>query len=289
MQYTLERDGLTLTVSSLGAEVQSLTAFGREWIWEGDPQVWGKHAPLCFPWCGRVRDGWFTVDGKRFEAGAHGFARELDHVLTGRTEDSLSFRLESDDSTLARYPFPFRLDTVHRLEDHALRTTCTVTNTGGGVLPFQIGFHFAFALPLAPGQATTDHRVVFDGPQQAREVKVAPPGLVVGEEPRFPGAAEVTLDDHLFDNDSICLTGLTTRTFRLECAAGPALEVETGDFPYVLLWSKPGPMRFLCIEPWTGIPDRADTDHDFFKRPALTLLQPGESRSMTHLVRLLPR
>ena len=282
MLYTLERPGAAVTVSSLGAEVQSLRAGGREWIWSGDPAVWGRHAPLCFPWCGRLKDGWFGRDGARYENGPHGFARDLEHTLAQAAEDRLHFRLESTPETLARYPWPFRLDTVHRLEGRTLTTTCTVTNTGDGPMPFQLGFHFAFALP---GEGESALR--FQCPEQPVEV-LTPGGLVAGTRSRFDGQTLVPLDGQLFDDDSICLTGLRSKALRLELAGGGEVEVGVEGFPYVLLWSKPGTPRFLCIEPWHGLPDCADSDHDLFRRPAVRVLAPGADFTAVHTVTVFP-
>ena len=281
MEYTLQRGALSLAVSDLGAEVQSLRCGERAYLWSGDPAVWAGHAPLCFPWCGRLRDNYFLRDGVRYDNRNHGFAREMVHVLDHQTETELAFRLESSPDTLARYPWPFRLETVHRLEPHGLTTRCTVTNTGDSPMPFQLGFHFAFALP-EEGTA----RICFQVPEEPEEI-LTPGGLVAGRRPRFTGQTAVELDEHLFDADSICLSGLCSKALRLERPDGAALEVGVEGYPCVLLWSKPGKPRFVCIEPWHGLPDAADSDHDLTHRPAVRILAPGETFAAEHRITLL--
>ena len=59
-------------------------------------------------------------------------------------------------------------------------------------------------------------------------------------------------------------------------------------FPQVLIWSKPGPMRFLCIEPWYGLPERVDGGHDLFRRPCVQVLEPGQDFTCTQTAELLP-
>ena len=282
MNHVLTRNGMTLTVSAKGAEVCSLKTGEREWIWCGDPAIWGRHAPLCFPLCGKLKDGYFELDGQRYEMGQHGFARDLEHTLVEQTEDALHFRLESSEDTLNRYPWQFRLDTVHRLTENQLTTACTVTNAGGSPMPFQIGYHFAFAIPEEGTNV-----VKFQCPEEAVQV-LTPGGLTAGTQPRFTGESEVVLHEHIFDDDSICLHGLKSKVLRLEKADGGALEVGTAEFPYVLLWSKPGLPGFMCIEPWHGLPDRVEGDHDLFHRPAVKVLQPGESFTATHALALFP-
>ena len=46
----IKNDQLTLEISSLGAELQSIKdANGNEYLWDGDAKYWGKRSPLLFP------------------------------------------------------------------------------------------------------------------------------------------------------------------------------------------------------------------------------------------------
>lgn len=282
VEYEMRQGSLGIRVSDRGAELCSLTAWGREWMWQGDPAVWGRHAPTCFPWCGRLKDGWFEQDGRRYENGAHGFARDRVHTLVEQGENRLSFRLDADGDTLARYPWRFRLDTCYTVREDSLHVTYQVENRDSRPMPFQVGFHHAFALPLAAGAATRDHVIRFERAETPEEIVTGPEGLVSGKRPRFTGETEIELTDTLFDQDSICLTSLRSRWVEVALkGGGPALRLGMEGFPYVLLWSKPGPMRFVCIEPWYGLPDRLDGDHNLFRRPAIQVLQPGETFSCT--------
>ena len=284
MDHCLEREGMAIRVSEAGAELQSLTALGREWMWSGDPAVWGRRAPTCFPWCGRLKDGYFQREGTRYENSPHGFAREYPHTLAERRKDALVFRLNWSGETLRRYPWKFRLETEYAIREGRLFSTYRVKNVDQKPMPFQVGFHYAFALTLAAGLRTEDHELRFAGAEEPVEV-LTPGGMVEGTRPRFTGADRVELDDHLFDNDSICLSNLKTPWIELGTKApGPALRLGMEGFPYVLLWSKPGPMRFVCVEPWHGLPDDQNGDHDLFHRPAVRVLAPGEEFSCTQTI-----
>ena len=56
MQYTIENEYLRLTVDTHGAEAVSVVnkATGAEMLWCGDPAVWGRHAPILFPYTGKL-------------------------------------------------------------------------------------------------------------------------------------------------------------------------------------------------------------------------------------------
>src|SRR5699024_7041965 len=63
MDYQIRNDVLALTASSRGAELQALYSRSKEdWgslLWDGTPEIWPRRAPVCFPWCGKMEDGWF--------------------------------------------------------------------------------------------------------------------------------------------------------------------------------------------------------------------------------------
>ena len=50
MQYSIENDILRLTVDSHGAEPVSVIhkPTGAELLWQADPAVWNRHAPIFF-------------------------------------------------------------------------------------------------------------------------------------------------------------------------------------------------------------------------------------------------
>ena len=82
MQYTIKNTHLSLTVDSLGAQMTSIkNEAGEEMLWQADKSVWGYHAPMLFPWVGKMKEGKFFVEGEEFAAANHGFIRNVEHTL----------------------------------------------------------------------------------------------------------------------------------------------------------------------------------------------------------------
>ena len=65
MRYTIENEFIRLTVDSLGAEMVSVidVSTGREMLWCADPAVWNRHAPILFPYAGKLTGGHFPCRG----------------------------------------------------------------------------------------------------------------------------------------------------------------------------------------------------------------------------------
>ena len=77
MIHTIQNRHLAVQVDDLGAQLCSVRSpDGTEYIWQADPAIWGRHAPLLFPVIGRLQDGQYTLDGQVFSIPIHGFARD---------------------------------------------------------------------------------------------------------------------------------------------------------------------------------------------------------------------
>ena len=71
MQAVLRNEFFTLTVDTLGAEAVSLkNAAGEEVLWQADPEVWPRHAPILFPWTGELPQSSYSHKGKTYHVEA---------------------------------------------------------------------------------------------------------------------------------------------------------------------------------------------------------------------------
>lgn len=286
MRYTVENEFLRVEVDSLGAELASVVdkATGAEMLWQGDAAVWPRRAPILFPYCGKLVNGGFSVDGKQYAGSQHGFARDLEHEFLGCDGTALRFRLVSDAGTLARFPFDFALESTYALEGRTLRHTLAVTNTGDRVLRFGIGYHPGFNLPFDDKHVTADYELRFDTPQTP-VVLEAEGGYLSGRtHPMMENSAVIPMDDRMFDSDSICMGHLSARTLCLvEKDTGRRISFDIEGYPYTLIWSAPGDptLRFLCVEPWCSLQDRADASGDWAEKPCAAALEPGQKWDTT--------
>ena len=62
---TLKNEELTVKISTLGAEIQSIEdKNGVERLWQGDPAIWKGRAPILFPVAGGFKDDGYELDGQ---------------------------------------------------------------------------------------------------------------------------------------------------------------------------------------------------------------------------------
>jgi len=285
MQYTIQNDQLRLTVDTHGAEPVSVrNAEGQECLWCGDKAVWGRHAPILFPYTGKLTGGALTVGDKQYPGGQHGFARDMEHTFVSQSGTKLVLELRESEETLKKWPFAFVLRSTFELEGNTVHHTLTVENPGQAPLQFGIGYHPAFAIPFDDAHGTTDYEFRFEALESPLCVSARPNGLLNGESYYLArNTKTIPLTDELFANDSHCMLNLKSRTLAIvEKDTGRKISCNIEGYPYVLIWSAPAkPVRFVCIEPWHSLPGEEGASQLWEERPCAARLQKGESWSTT--------
>ena len=129
---TMENENLRVQISDHGAELSSIydKAADREAVWIGDPAFWNRHAPVLFPFVGKVNGGFYTHKGVKYPMGQHGFARDNEFECIENTENKTVHRLVSTEETKKVYPFDFAFTVTQELSGRTLTITWNVENTG---------------------------------------------------------------------------------------------------------------------------------------------------------------
>lgn len=288
MQVTIENQDIRLTVDTHGAEPVSVINrhTGAEMLWQGDKAVWGRHAPILFPYTGKLTGGKLRAKGMEYTGGQHGFARDVEHKLVRQTDDTLVFELHADKQTLDKWPYAFVLRSTFRIQGKTVAHTLTVENPVEEQLRFGIGYHPAFAIPFDDQHKTTDYEFRFDELESPLCVSALPDGLLNGTNFYYlaRNTKAIPLTDDLFDNDSHCMVNLRSANLALvEKDTGRRINCNIEGYPYVLIWSsnKAKPLRFVCIEPWHSLPGEQNGPIDWDERPCAASLAKGESWSTT--------
>lgn len=282
MGYTiLENSRLRLTVDSLGAQMMSLQNLdGREYLWQGDPRYWCERAPVLFPFVGRLTGNSYRYGGQVYSMGIHGFAAHQDFSCLCPEPNRLVLELTDNRETREQYPFAFCLKIIYELIKDRVQVTYQVENTGTGMLPFGIGGHPGFRVPLEEGEQFDDYILEFTGGCQPDRVGFTPQVFLSGQDQPYSlkEGKYLPLRHDLFDEDAVILKNMS-REVALRSRLSPhGVQVSYPDMPYLGLWHVPNTdAPYLCIEPWSSLPARQDVVEDFACKSDLIQLGPGKT------------
>lgn len=281
MLSTLKNEHLTLTVDSLGAQMMSLrTSDGTEYLWQGNAEYWGDRAPNLFPFIGRLTNRSYRYMGKVYPMDIHGFAATMIFEEVHRTEGSLSLELSSSPETLVQYPFDFRLQIQYSLRENTVDVTYRVHNSGSDTMPFGIGGHPGFNVPLASEERFEDYELEFSCPCQPDRIGFTPAVFLSGQDEHYPLREDRFLDlrHDLFDEDAVILKNMAREVTLRSRLTGKGVTVSFPDLPYLGIWHWPRTNApYVCIEPWSSLPSRQDIVEEFSCKSDLVHLQAGKT------------
>ena len=290
MRQTIQSSFLEVSVNEQGAELCSIRGSdGMEYLWDADPNVWDRHAPILFPIVGKLADDTYTCGDVPYKLGQHGFARDMPFELTAQDETRLAYRLQATPETRACYPFEFALEVTYELRDLTLHVHYAVTNRNGGSMPFSIGAHPGFSLKWGAEDRPEDYYLEFSERETLDTHLLSRDHLLSDETERvLSGETRIQLRSDLFDRDALIFMDAASDEIALRSHKHDReVRVRFPGFPYLGIWAKPG-AAFVCIEPWHGHVDPEGTNGRITDKPGIRHLAANTSFSCTHSITIQP-
>ena len=277
---TIKSEQLTVVISSLGAEIQSIRdRNGMEYMWNGDPAYWASRAPILFPVAGGLREDCYEWQGKRYPMPKHGIVRRVEWEMERVEENSVTFLIRKKTEG---FPFEYDLRAIFSVAENHLTVRFSVTNRDQTPFCFSVGSHEAYLTP----EGVEDYQVVFD--EEEHLVHYVLNGALNNRE--TVEIAEKTrtlpLKYSYFDVDALIFRTLKSRGVTLQGGKeGRKIRLDFPDHPFLLIWSKPR-MRapYVCLEPWCNGPDFEDAPFAIDQKPGFLRVEPGETVSRHHVI-----
>lgn len=273
----IENEFLSVEIKTKGAELSSVkSANGREFMWQADPEIWARHAPVLFPIVGKLKDDEYKYDGDTYTLTQHGFARDMEFDVVKWNSSEVWFSLKSDLKTYVGYPFDFDFRVGYKLVGNSIEQTFSIQNTDEEEeLPVSFGAHPAFQV-----DAIEDCVLEFDTDETESSDRVIN-GLRVGEERACIDGNRIQLSNDIFNQDALIFSKLSSDAVTLKNNQGERIvRVTFPDFPFLGIWSKPK-APYVCIEPWCGIADHMDHNKEILEKEGMLTVSPQETISRT--------
>ena len=287
----LENDKMKVMIADHGAELSSV--YDKEnqvdRLWDANPQVWNRHAPILFPFVGKVNGGTYRIEDKEYTMKSqHGFARDMEFECVEATDTYVTHRLTANENTLAIYPFNFELLVTHRLDDEnprLLSIEWEIRNHGDEMMYYSIGGHPAFTVLVEKSEDRKNYYLEFPGRDDLVYISVNPANGFVVPEKEFPLETENGFvqffegihDTLIFDYQNI-------KTVRIANPdKTPYVTMDCSEFPFLGIWAK-RTGNFICLEPWVGRADNDGFTGTLEEKTGMAKLAAGCSTTIKHTV-----
>ena len=293
---SISNGSLTASIDTMGAQLMSLQKGESEYLWQGDANWWPRRAPILFPIVGVLKDGKAESAEGTISLARHGLARLNQFEVVEKSDSSVTLQLMSTEETRKSYPYDFELRLIFSLSDDTLTQTYEVTNTGNVVLPFTLGAHPAFNIPVPGVEATSldQYHLLFTRSWTSYGPSITDDGLCDYTTPQrlIVNSDTLPLSWELTDREkTITLEDVPDRRITLAANAetpseAHGIQMDFEGFDYLGIWSAAPGCPFVALEPWCGIADTVDTDGVFEHKPGIISLEPGQSIAKTLNIRV---
>lgn len=279
MEYKIENGFLEVIINSSGCEIISVKTKEdkKEHIWQGNPKVWKRHAPVLFPLVGKYKNNSVKYQGKTYEMTQHGFARDMEFALVEQKQDMLIMKLGYNSETLNKYPFKFELFCSYVLKDRTIKAGWTVINKDDKTMYFSIGGHPAF---ICEGKETmAGCELVFETEAGELTYKALNDEGLLKEEQYILKLSDkrVVVTKDFFDKDAYVFENSGCHSVSVLSEGKNVVKLEF-EAPVFGLWSAlKSNVPFICIEPWYGRTDRNSFSGTLSEREWQNKLEAGQS------------
>ena len=290
MRITIENEILSVTVDTIGAQMLNLWSENTEYLWQGDPKYWAERAPVLFPFIGRLTNNSYRLRETVYPMSIHGFAASSVFSVVEKSEDCLVMELTDSLETRKQYPFSFALQIIYRLVGCRVEITYQVESRSRVTIPFGIGGHPGFRVPLVDGECFEDYSITFSQSCQPDRIGFTPAVCLSGRDERYPLVEDTRLDlqHSLFDEDAIILKNIAREVTLQSRKSGKGVRVTFPYMPYLGIWHWPNTdAPYVCIEPWSSLPSRQDVVEDFYCKSDMIQLEPGHTYTNTWSITVL--
>ena len=281
-EYVLENDYLRVTVADSGAELISVwdKALQQERIWTAEPEIWNRHAPILFPFVGKLWEGKYRIGQQEYPMKTqHGFARDQVFTCTAATADAVTHCLTATEATQTIYPFDFKLTVCHKLQGKTLAIEWTIENRGAETMYYAIGGHPGLMMPA--GARKEDCLIAFPGCETLQYLSANAAGYILPQLHTLPlrdglAAWQPDIPDTwIFEDHQVKQAGIATPDGR------PYAMLNCEQFPMLAVWANPkGP--FICLEPWFGRTDDEGFTGAIDQKKGIQALEPGEKQEIAY-------
>ena len=293
---SISNGSLTASIDTMGAQLMSLQKGESEYLWQGDSNWWPRRAPILFPIVGVLKDSKAESAEGTISLARHGLARLNQFEVVEQSPSSVTLQLKSTEETLKAYPYDFELKLIFSVAGDTLTQTYEVNNPANVVLPFTLGAHPAFNIPIPGVEAASldQYHLSFTRSWTSYGPSITDEGLCDYTTPQrlIVDSDTLPLSWELIDREkTITLEDVPDRRITLAAnveasSEAHGIQMDFEGFDYLGIWSAAPGCPFVALEPWCGIADTVDCDGVFEHKPGIMCLEPEQSITKTLSVKV---
>jgi len=287
---TLKNKYLSVNINPMGAEVVSIIKNNYEYLWQKNPDIWNGQAPNLFPLIGRLKDEEYEYNNELYKIKIHGFAKFSMFEVIEKNDNYVSLRITGSNDTYSMYPFDFDFIVSYELMDNIIKKQYMTINNGYKTMYYEVGGHEGYNLTFENNKIMDDYYIKFS--DNSVYTYTTDSVIMVNKDLKKIDMIDkkLHLKPEVFKNDALILdcSRLKDRNVTLECGKkSRKVKVTFDDFDYLGIWTRPLYSNYVCIEPWSSLPDCNFIDKKLENKIGIRSLLPKKTEVLEYLIEII--
>ena len=299
--FTLKNSvGTEATILTYGAAVQSLKFAGTDVVLGYDrlsdyETRDGYLGAVVGRYANRIAKGRFSLNQTAYSLAVNNGPNHLHGGIVGYsyrvwtveelTGQKAVLTLESPDGEEG-YPGALSLRVTYALEGSRLTKSHRIENHSSVEMLYELGAHDGFQAPLSQGEKMGDYAIRLPGLERVAFYGMDENLMLTPKGEEIPlNSSALPLTPSTFGLDTMILdTPPQAKAVLCDKAGQPRVALEFPDFPYLGIWTqgKPFDTGYVCIEPWSTLPDGTLMGREREDKTGIRRLAPGQSEELRY-------
>lgn len=267
--YQIKNEIFCLNISETGAELEQLCIHDINILWQKS-DLWKRQSPILFPIIGQVKDGYYIYENTTFFIPSHGFIKDEIFDVVQLDSDIIKLKAKYNENTLKMYPFKFEFSISYKLINNKMKIILEIKNVDTKPMYFSCGLHPGFSYEGLDQLFQEKYHIGFSQ-EKVKSVEFTPCLVASIKEKEIKKEMELAdISLELAKYKTLCYQGLSS----IELRSKTKILKIRNEMPYTAFWqANSSAPQFICIEPWYGLPDDADTNHQLINKRGILQLE----------------
>lgn len=285
---SIENDFLRISVNdSLGGSLTSIfdKTTNEELQYQPVEGSWNGQDVVIFPFVARLLNGTYSAKGKEYSMKNHGLARYNSFKVAKAEKNVIELEFASSEETLKQYPWNFLLKVTYTLDGRSLKVAYSVTNKDEKEMYFGLGGHPALRIDEDKNNEILGNYVLFPSNTKATLMKLDPTFSFITGEEEEKVLERLEVNRRIFQEKGTLMYKVNDLK---ECVLvrknGRKIKYAFSNIDFLAIWTNPSKGDYLCVEPWTSLPDYLDANKEFKNKKTLKHLAPNKTFEMSYMM-----
>ena len=199
--------------------------------------------------------------------------------------------IKSNEFTLKKYPYKFKLLVKYSLKKNKIKIEKRVENIDDKKIYFSIGAHPGFNIPLNSNEKYADYYLEFCQKETVSRLPLTKEKGLLSNTPinkYLDNSNKLQLNHKMFKDRAIILEGLKSSSVKIKSKnSNYSIKIGIKNIPFLGIWStSKSNENFVCIEPWYGLSDNENSTGNFKNKKGIQSLEVAKKFTMKYYIEI---